>query len=46
MSVRYRALVAYVGTEFRGFQYQENAARTIQAVLEEALATFSASPVK
>lgn len=39
--VRYRAAVAYVGTGFRGFQYQENAARTVQAVLEEALGTFS-----
>jgi len=46
MTVRYRAVVAYVGTEFRGFQFQENAARTIQAVLEEALAAFSASRVR
>ncbi|HEY6146777.1 MAG TPA: tRNA pseudouridine(38-40) synthase TruA [Thermoanaerobaculia bacterium] len=42
-AVRYRAAVAYVGTAFRGFQYQENAARTVQAVLERAIGTFSAA---
>ena len=44
--VRYRAAVAYVGTAFRGFQYQENAARTVQAVLEEAIAVFCGAPVR
>ena len=34
--MRYRATVAYVGTFFRGWQIQENASRTVQAVLEEA----------
>jgi tRNA pseudouridine38-40 synthase len=36
--MRFRATVAYVGTFFRGWQVQENAARTVQAVLEEASA--------
>ena len=39
--VRYRASVAYVGTGFRGFQLQHNAARTVQSVLEEALGPVS-----
>ena len=38
---RYRAVLAYVGTRFHGWQIQENAARTVQAVLEKALARFS-----
>ncbi|HYK41600.1 MAG TPA: tRNA pseudouridine(38-40) synthase TruA [Thermoanaerobaculia bacterium] len=44
--VRYRAAAAYVGTAFRGFQFQENAARTVQAVLEEALGVFSSAAVR
>jgi tRNA pseudouridine38-40 synthase len=43
---RYRARVAYVGTWFRGFQFQKNAPRTVQAVLEKAFATFGAGPVR
>ncbi len=43
---RYRARVAYVGTGFRGFQFQHNAARTVQSVLEEALGLFAAAPVR
>lgn len=35
--VRYRAVVAYVGTRFHGWQKQQNAPRTVQAVLETAL---------
>ena len=35
--VRYRAVVAYVGTRFHGWQRQRNAPRTVQAVLEAAL---------
>lgn len=35
--IRYRAVVAYVGTRFHGWQRQKNAARTVQAVLEAAL---------
>lgn len=35
--VRYRAVVAYVGTRFHGWQRQKNAPRTVQAVLEAAL---------
>ena len=38
---RYRATVAYVGTWFQGFQFQENADRTVQAVLETAIALFA-----
>lgn len=34
--MRYRATVAYVGTFFHGWQVQENASRTVQAVLEGA----------
>jgi tRNA pseudouridine38-40 synthase len=46
--IRYRATVAYVGTEFRGFQLQESAARirTVQAVLEKALHGFARAPVR
>ncbi len=40
-SVRYRAVVAYVGTYFHGWQVQKNAPRTVQAVLETALARFA-----
>lgn len=35
--VRYRAVVAYVGTRFHGWQRQKNAPRTVQAVLEAGL---------
>ncbi len=43
---RYRAVLAYVGTEFRGWQIQSNAARTVQSVLEEALGRFAGEPVR
>ncbi len=39
--VRYRAVVAYVGTHFHGWQVQKNAPRTVQALLERALARFA-----
>jgi tRNA pseudouridine38-40 synthase len=38
---RYRAVVSYVGTHFHGWQFQKNAPRTVQAVLEEGIARFS-----
>jgi tRNA pseudouridine38-40 synthase len=43
---RYRATIAYVGTGFRGFQLQENASRTVQAVLEKALHGFARAHVR
>ena len=43
--MRYRAVLAYVGTRFHGWQRQTNAPRTVQAVLEKALSSFDGSPV-
>jgi tRNA pseudouridine38-40 synthase len=43
---RYRAVLAYVGTDFHGWQIQRNAPRTVQAVLEEALREFSGETVR
>jgi tRNA pseudouridine38-40 synthase len=43
---RYRAVMAYVGTDFHGWQIQRNASRTVQAVLEEALARLDGGPVR
>ena len=45
-STRYRARVAYVGTRFHGWQRQENAARTVQACLEAALARLDGAEVR
>lgn len=39
-------MLAYVGTDFHGWQIQRNAPRTVQAVLEEALREFSGDPVR
>jgi tRNA pseudouridine38-40 synthase len=44
--VRYRATLAYVGTDFHGWQIQRNASRTVQAVLEEALGRFDGGAVR
>jgi len=44
--MRYRATIAYVGTFFHGWQVQENAARTVQAVLEGAIGRFLGAPVR
>ena len=41
MATRYQAVLSYVGTDFHGWQIQKNASRTVQAVLEHALAGFS-----
>jgi tRNA pseudouridine38-40 synthase len=43
--VRYRAVLAYVGTHFHGWQRQRNADRTVQALLEDALEKFAGEPV-
>ena len=43
---RYRATLAYVGTDFHGWQRQTNAPRTVQAVLERALARLAREPVR
>ena len=43
---RYRAVLAYVGTNFHGWQRQANAARTVQAVLERALGRLAHAPVR
>jgi tRNA pseudouridine38-40 synthase len=45
-SARYRAVLAYVGTHFSGWQIQKNAPRTVQAVLEESLALVVGKPVR
>ncbi|HSE65332.1 MAG TPA: tRNA pseudouridine(38-40) synthase TruA, partial [Thermoanaerobaculia bacterium] len=46
MTPRYRAVLAYVGTDFHGWQIQRNASRTVQAVLEDALARFDGGAVR
>jgi tRNA pseudouridine38-40 synthase len=45
-AARYRAVLSYVGTHFSGWQIQKNAPRTVQAVLEEALAQIAGEPVR
>jgi tRNA pseudouridine38-40 synthase len=44
--IRYRARLAYLGTEFAGWQIQKNAPRTVQAVLEAALQRFAGAPIR
>ncbi|HET9794896.1 MAG TPA: tRNA pseudouridine(38-40) synthase TruA [Thermoanaerobaculia bacterium] len=44
--MRYRATLAYVGTFFHGWQVQENAPRTVQAVVESALGRVLGAPVR
>jgi len=43
---RYRAVVAYVGTRFRGWQWQENAPLTVQATLEKALGRLTHAAIR
>jgi tRNA pseudouridine38-40 synthase len=45
-ATRYRAVLAYVGTAFHGWQIQKNAPRTVQAALEDALERFAGAPVR
>ena len=38
---RYRAVLSYIGTDFRGWQIQKSTDRTVQGVLEKALSRYS-----
>ena len=42
---KYRVVIAYDGTAYSGWQYQENAVG-IQQVVEEALAYLDGAPVR
>ena len=44
--MRYRATLAYVGTFFHGWQVQENAPRTVQGTVEDALSGLFGSPIR
>jgi len=44
--MRYRGRLAYVGTFFHGWQVQANAARTVQAAVERALAKVAGADVR
>jgi tRNA pseudouridine38-40 synthase len=44
--MRYRAVVAYVGTFFHGWQVQENAPRTVQGSFEEGLSAVFGESVR
>jgi len=43
---RYRAVVAYTGTSFHGWQVQTNAPRTVQGALQDALSDLAGAPLK
>lgn len=45
MSRRYKLVIAYDGTAYSGYQYQENAV-SVQQTLEEVLAYLNRSPVR
>jgi tRNA pseudouridine38-40 synthase len=45
-ALRYRSRLAYVGTFFHGWQIQENASRTVQSVVERALAGILGQPTR
>jgi len=43
---RYRAVVAYTGTAFHGWQIQTNAPRTVQGALQDALSELARASVR
>ena len=45
MSRRYKLVIAYDGTNYSGYQLQENAV-SVQQVLEESLAFLNRAPVR
>ncbi len=46
LRVRYRAVLAYDGAAYQGFQRQTNGKRSVQAEIERALASVIGHPVR